>query len=135
MATTFSRVAPPPAQPSLASRVTALARDVGNLVRDHLELAALEAQRAAISIAKVLSAAVIVSLLAITAWLAFVTSAIVWATDQGVTWPVALVVAGIVNLVVAAAGVFWIRAQLGDWAFPATRRQFKRTAEDVTEDA
>ena len=135
MATTFSRVAPPPAQPSLASRVTTLARDVGNLVRDHLELAALEAQRAAISIAKVLSAAVIVSLLVITAWLTFVTGAIVWATDNGVSWPVALVVAGIVNLVVAGGGVLWIRRQLGDWAFPATRRQFKRTAEDVTEDA
>jgi uncharacterized membrane protein YqjE len=134
MATTFSRAAPQPSQPSLASRVTTLARDTGNLVRDHLELAALEAQRAAISIAKVLSAAVIVSLLVITAWLTFVTSAIVWSTDKGVSWPAALIVAGVLNLVVAAGAVFWIRSQLGDWAFPATRRQFKRTTEEATEE-
>jgi len=133
MATTFSEVTPPPEQPSLANRVTALARDVGNLVYDHLELAALEAHRAAVSLAKVLSAAVIVSILVVTAWLSFVAGAIVWATDRGVGWPVALLVAGVANLVVAAGGAFWIRALLGDWAFPATRRQLKHTTEDMTE--
>jgi len=135
MATTFSRAAPPPAQPSPANRVTTLARDVADLVRDHLELIALEAQRAAISLAKVLSAAVVVSILVVTAWLSFVASAIVWATDEGVSWPVALIVAGLANLVLAAAAVLWIRAQLGDWAFPATRRQLSQTAEDMSEDA
>lgn len=135
MATTFSRAAPQSTQPSLANRVTTLARGVGNLVRDHLELAALEAQRAAISIAKVLSAAVIVSILVVTAWLSFVASAIVWATNEGVSWPVALVVAGVVNLAVAAGAVFWMRKQLGDWAFPATRRQLSRTTDDVMEEA
>ncbi len=136
MATTYSRVPPPqPAQASLANRVTTVVRDFANLLRDHLELAVLEAQRAAVSLAKVLSAAVVVSILVVTAWLAFVASAIVWATDKGVGWPVALVVAGIANLVVAAGAVFWIRAQLGDWAFAATRRQLKQTAEDITEES
>ena len=135
MATTFSQATPQAAQPPLSSRITALARDVADIVRDHLELAALEAQRAAISLAKVLSAAVVVSILVVTAWLSFVASAIVWATNEGVSWPVALVVAGIANLVLAAGAVFWMRAQLGDWAFPATRRQLQRAVDDVTEDA
>src|SRR4051812_15556266 len=135
MATTFSNATQQTTQPSLSTRISALARDVGNIVRDHLELAALEAQRAAVSLAKVLSAAVVISILVVTAWLSFVASAIVWATDAGVSWPVALIVAGVANLVLAAGAVFWIRAQLGDWAFPATRRQLQRTKEDVTEEA
>ena len=135
MATTFNNATQQSTQPSLSTRVGALARDVGNIVRDHLELAALEAQRAAVSLAKVLSAAVVISILVVTAWLSFVASAIVWATDAGVSWPVALIVAGVANLVLAAGAVFWIRAQLGDWAFPATRRQLHRTKDEATEEA
>ena len=59
MATTFNRIAPAPNSPSLASRVTALVRDVGALVRDHVELAALDAHRAAIGFTKALTAAVV----------------------------------------------------------------------------
>lgn len=126
MATTFDRV-PPPNEPSLAKRVTTLVRDAGGLARDHLELAALDARRAAAGLAKALTAAVVASILIVTAWLAFVASGIVWATDAGVSWPVALIVAGAVNLALAAGLVFWIRGQKDDFAFAATLRQLRRT--------
>jgi hypothetical protein len=134
MTATVSQLSPPPTRPSLASRVTALVRDVGDLARDHLELAALEAQRAAIGLTKVLSAAVIVSILVVTAWLSFVASGIVWATDAGVSWPLALGIAGILNLALAAGIVFWMRSQTGEMVFSATVRQLRRTADEAKEE-
>jgi hypothetical protein len=131
MATTFERAAAAKPVPSLAHRISALARDAGNLVRDHLELAALDAHRAAIGLTKILTAAVVISILAVTAWLTFVASAIVWATDNGVTWPVALVVAGVINVVVAGALAFWAKAQIGELAFASTLRQLRRTADEA----
>ena len=131
MATTFERAAAVKSSPSLAHRITALVRDAGSLARDHLELATLDAHRAAVGLTKILTAAVVVSILAVTAWLAFVASAIVWATDNGVSWPVALVIAGVINLVVAGGLVFWIKSQTGELAFSATLRQFRRTAEEA----
>ena len=130
MATTFERAAVKRA-PSLAHRITALVRDVGNLVRDHLELAALDAHRAAMGLTKILTAAVVISILAVTAWLAFVASAIVWATDAGISWPVALLIAGVVNLVIAGGLAFWIKSQVGELGFDATLRQLRRTAEEA----
>ena len=85
MATTFERTAAVKPAPSLAHRITALVRDVGNLARDHLELAVLDAHRAAVGLAKILTAAVVISILVVTAWVTFVASAIVWATDAGVS--------------------------------------------------
>jgi len=131
MATTFERASAVKPAPSLSHRVAALADDFGSLVREHLELAAVEANRAAIGLTKILTAAVVVSILAVTAWLTFVASAIVWATDAGVSWPVALVVAGVINLVVAVVLVLWAKAQIGELAFSATLRQLRRTADEA----
>src|SRR4051812_10739200 len=118
MATTFSNATQQTTQPSLSTRISALARDVGNIVRDHLELAALEAQRAAVSLAKVLSAAVVISILVVTAWLSFVASAIVWATDAGVSWPVALVGAGISKILPAGGARVWVPAPVRRLGIP-----------------
>jgi hypothetical protein len=58
MATTFERAAAVKPSPSLAHRITALVRDAGGLARDHLELAVLDAHRAAVGLTKILTAAV-----------------------------------------------------------------------------
>jgi hypothetical protein len=131
MATTFERAAAVKPAPTLAHRITALVRDVGSLVRDHLELAALDAHRAAVGLTKLLTAAVVISILIVTAWITFVASAIVWATDAGVSWPVALLVAGVVNLVLAGGLAFWAKSQVGELAFGATLRQLRRTADEA----
>ena len=83
------------------------------------------------SVFEVLTAAVVISILVVTAWLTFVASAIVWATDAGVSWPVALLVAGVVNLALAGGLVFWIKGQEDEFAFAATLRQLRRTAEEA----
>ena len=117
----------------LTTRVSALLRDVGSLARDHLELAVLEAQRAGIGLTRVLIAAVVISVLVITAWLSFVAGFIVWITDQGVNWPAALAIGGVVNLLLAGAAMLWMRKQKDAFTFEATLRQIRRTAADAKE--
>jgi hypothetical protein len=131
MATTFERAAAVKPAPSLAHRITALVRDVGNLAREHRELAVLDAHRAAVGLTKILTAAVVISILVVTAWITFVASAIVWATDAGVSWPVALLVAGVLNLVVAGGLAFWAKSVVSELAFATTLRQLRRTAEEA----
>ena len=118
---------------SLATRVTDLVRDASSLARDHLEIAVLEAQRAGIGLTKVLSAAVVISVLVITAWLSFVAGFIVWITNTGVSWPGALALGGLANLVLAGAAALWIRKQKDAWSFEATLRQLRHTTEDAKE--
>jgi hypothetical protein len=104
-----------------------LLRDVRDLACDHLELATLEAQRALSGLTKVLTAAVVVSILVVSAWLALVAGGIVWATTSGVGWTAALGIASILNLVLAAALVFWIRHQTEEFVFAASMRQLRRS--------
>ena len=115
-----------PQPPSLALRAKRLVQDVRDLVCDHLELAALEARRAGAGFARMVCAAVVISILWVSAWLALVAGAIVWATSTGVPWPGALAIAAIVNVVVGAALALWIRKQAGELLFAATLRQLRR---------
>ncbi|MFO1302801.1 MAG: phage holin family protein [Burkholderiales bacterium] len=120
-----------PQHPSLASRVVRLAQEAWWLVRDHLELAALDARLAAMGLAKMITAAVVASVLVVTAWLLFVASAIVWVTDNGINWIAALAIAGAVNVALAVALALWIKSHARDLGFEATLRQLRRTAEDA----
>ena len=127
-----------PTRAPLTTRVTALVRDLRDLAHDHLELAALEAQRAAMGLAKLLSAAVVVSVLVASAWIALVAAGIVWATEAGVGWGAALATAALVNAALAAGIAWWIKSQAGDLLFAATLRQLRATAadaKDATEEA
>lgn len=120
--------------PSLATRVGNLAREFRDVASDHIELAVLEAQRAGIGLAKMLCAAVIVSILLVTAWLALVASAIVWAAGEGASWEVALIVAAVINIAAGAALAFWIRGQLGELMFAATLRQLRGEKNPLAEE-
>ena len=115
-----------PEAPSLALRARALVRDVRNLFCDHLELAALEARRAGAGFAKMVCAAVVISILLVSAWLALVAGAIVWATSAGVPWPGALAIAALVNVVAGVALALWMRQQAHELLFAATLRQLRR---------
>lgn len=123
------------APPSLAQRAGTLLRDVRNLACDHLELAALEAQRAAIGLTKMLSAAVVVSILLVSAWLALVAGGIVWATTAGIGWAAALAIAAALNLLLAAAVAYWMRHQTQELLFAASLRQLRRSADDTPPEA
>lgn len=121
--------------PSLSRRAGVLLRDVRDLACDHLELAALEAQRAAMGLTKMLTAAVVVSILLVSAWLALVAGGIVWATTAGIGWAAALAIAAVLNLVLAAAVAYWMRHQTQELLFAASLRQLRRSADDVQEAA
>ena len=114
-----------PETPSLALRAKALVCDVRDLVFDHLELAALEARRAGAGFAQMVGAAVVISVLWVTAWLALVAGAIVWATSAGIPFAGALAIAAIINVIAGVVLAVWVRRQAGELLFPATLRQLK----------
>jgi len=123
-------------RPGLVASALTVLRDIRNLASDHLELIALEAQRASMGLVKILCAAIVVSILVVTAWIALIAGAIVWATSAGISWPWALLVAALANLIVGAIILFWIRGQVPELMFSATLRQFRRDAlpaDDTTE--
>jgi len=119
--------APPPA-PGLLERFAQTARDARRLVYDHLELAALEAQRAADGFVRVLVGSVVVAILVVSAWMAVVAAVAVWATNAGLSLPWALVLVAVANVVVAAGLFFWMRKQFPELLFTATLRQLRETA-------
>ena len=118
---------------SLLDYVRALLRETRELARDHLELAALEAQRASATLTRLLVAAVVISILVVSAWLALVAGGIVWATASGVSWPVALLLGAGVNLVVAGLLAWYIHSHVGELVFEATLRQLRRSAQEAKE--
>jgi uncharacterized membrane protein YqjE len=96
------------------------------LVQDHALLAVLEVQRAGISLVKMIAAGIIISILAVTTWLALVAACIVLAIGEGADWALAIFVAAIVNLLVAGGVALWAKRQVPDLLFAATVRQLKK---------
>ena len=129
-----SPAAPYGAAPStLLGYVRGLLRETRELARDHLELAALEAQRASATLTRMLVAAVVISVLVVSAWLAVVAGGIVWATESGVSWPAALLLGAGINLVVAGLLIWYIHSHVGELVFEATLRQLRRSVEEAKE--
>ena len=125
----------PPSPPPLTQRIVTLVADTRELLCDHLELAALEARSAGASLVRTLCAAVVISLLVVTAWLALVAAGIVWVTDAGVGWAVAVACAALANVLLAAGVAWWLRSQARDLLFAATLRHLRRTAGAAEGDA
>ena len=112
--------------PSASSKLALAWYNLKGLVQDHALLAVLELQRAGISFVKMVAAGIIISILVVSAWMGFVAAAVVWAVGAGANWGVALVVAAIVNIVVAVGLGFWAKRQVPDLLFAATLRQLKK---------
>jgi len=108
------------------SRLALAWTNVKGLVQDHALLAVLELQRAGISFVKMVAAGIIISILIVSAWMAFVAAAVVWAVGAGASWTVALLVAAIVNIAVAIGLGLWAKRQVPDLLFAATLRQLKQ---------
>ena len=68
---------------SATSRLALAWANVRLLVQDHALLAVLELQRAGISLVKMVAAGIIISILVVSAWMAFVAAAVVWAVGAG----------------------------------------------------
>ena len=109
----------------LGTAVARLLREARALVSDYAQLAVLDARRAAIRLAWVLGAVLIAAVLIVTAWMGFVAAGIVFAWGHGASWPVALAVAAILNLV-AAGALGWFTLRLAkELPFTALLRQLR----------
>jgi uncharacterized membrane protein YqjE len=120
------------AVPQSASRSASLGEAVGRLVgearqlvADYAELTVLDARRAAIRLAWILGAVLVAAVLIVTAWVVLIASGIVWAWGHGASWPTALAVAAVLNLI--AAGLLgWFMLKLAkELPFTALLRQLR----------
>jgi hypothetical protein len=69
------------------------------LVADYAVLGVLDLRRAALQLAWLVGAGIVIAVLVVSAWMAGVTALIAYLLAREVSWPLALGVAGVVNLV------------------------------------
>ena len=105
--------------------------ELQGLAHDHLQLAALETQRAGESLVTMITAAMIVAGLLLSAWLGLVSATVLVLTRRGVmTSDSALLLAVAVNLLVALLLCGVIRRRSHDLRFPANTGCLQPAAAD-----
>jgi len=109
----------------LTQRAHELWTSAKGLVHDHTLLALLEVQRASLGLVKIIGAAVIISVLAVSAWMGLVAAGVVWAVGAGASWGLAIAIASVLNLVAAGALALYIKKQVPELLFAATLRQLR----------
>ncbi|MEO9136778.1 MAG: phage holin family protein [Casimicrobiaceae bacterium] len=110
------------------SRLSLAWTNLKALAQDHALLAVLEVQRAGISMVKMVAAAIIISILLVSAWMAIVAALVIGAIGAGANWALAILIAALVNIVIAVALAFWAKKQIPDLLFSATMRQLRKDA-------
>ena len=111
--------------PGLGTLLARLVSESRQLVSDFVHLAVLDARRAGVRLAMLLSAGVIIGILVVTAWMGLVAAGIVWMFDKGASWPVAIGIAALLNIVGAAALAWWARHLVSEMPFTALLRQLR----------
>ena len=112
-------------EPGLGALAGRLIEDVRQLASDFAQLAVLDARRAGVHLAMLLSAGLLIAILVITAWMGFVAAGIVWMFDRGVSWPAAVAIAAGINIAAAAALAWWARHLVSEMPFTALLRQLR----------
>src|SRR3954466_965901 len=111
--------------PSLGDVVGRLLNEARQLVADYAELTVLDARRAAIRLAWILGSVLVAAVLVVTSWIALVAAAIVFAWGHGASWPIALAIAAVLNLIGAGA-LAWFTIKLAkELPFTALLRQLR----------
>src|SRR5437868_4713209 len=111
--------------PGLGQVLGRLLGEGRQLVADYAELTVLDARRAAIRLAWILGAVLVAAVLVVTSWMGFVAAGIVFAWGKGASWPIALGIAALLNLV-AAGALGWFPLQLAkELPFTALLRQLR----------
>ena len=118
----------PQKPPGLGALLVALVSDTRQLVADFAHLAVLDARRAGVRLAMLLSAGLVIAILLITAWMGFVAAGIVWMFDRGVSWPLAIAIAALTNIAAAAALAWWARNLISEMPFTALLSQLRGEA-------
>ena len=110
---------------SLGEAVGRLLGEGRQLVADYAELTVLDARRAAIRLAWILGCVLVAAVLIVTAWVVLIASGLVWAWGQGASWPTALAVAAVLNII-AAGLLSWFMLKLAkELPFTALLRQLR----------
>jgi len=122
---TSSTEAPIKTMDALSRQARVVWTNAKGLVLDHAQLALLEVQRATLGLVKIIGAAVVISVLVVSAWMGLVAAGVVWAIGAGASWGLAIAVAAVLNLVAAGALAWWIKSQVPELLFAATLRQLK----------
>ena len=122
----------PPAAPDsgtgLLGNVQVLWRDLRGLLHDHLQLAALEAQRAGKSLVNMVIYGVAAAILVVTAWLGLMAAGVLWLIDLGLNSSLALLAAVGVNVGGVLLLVLMIMRASKYLGFSATVRSLKSDA-------
>jgi uncharacterized membrane protein YqjE len=114
-----------PRQAGLGDLLGRLLGEARQLVADYSLLAVLDARRAAVRLAWILSSGLVVAVLLVTAWLALVTALMVWIFETRLSWPAALAIGAFLNIVGAGALLWWMRHLVVEMPFSALLRQLK----------
>src|SRR5438105_15836486 len=85
--------------PGLGQVIGRLLNEARQLVADYAELTVLDARRAAIRLAWILGSVLVAAVLVVTSWIALVAAAIVFAWGHGPSWPIALAIAAVLDLI------------------------------------
>jgi hypothetical protein len=67
----------------------------------------------------------IAAVLLVTAWMGGVAALIVWLWGEGISWPAAIGLAALLNIVGAGALAWWMKRLLTDLPFTALLRQLR----------
>jgi uncharacterized membrane protein YqjE len=109
----------------LGELVGHLVSELRALVADYAQLAVLDARRAALHLAWLLGAVLVAAVLVVTAWMGGVAALIVLMLGGGMSWPAAIGIAAVLNLVGAGALAWWMRRVVAELPFTALLRQLR----------
>lgn len=113
------------AAPGLGDALGRLVGEGRQLVADYALLTVLDARRAAIRLAWILGAVLVAAVLIVTSWMGLVSAGIMFAWGRGASWPLALAIAALLNLV-AAGALGWFMLKLAkELPFTALLRQLR----------
>jgi hypothetical protein len=111
--------------PGLLDDVKSLWSEVRGLTYDHLQLAALETKLAGESLVSMIAAGVIVAVLLVTAWLGLVGAAVLALIDSGMLASIAMLLAVLINIIVAGVLFKVIAMKSQNLRWSATLRSLK----------
>ncbi|CCE24261.1 phage holin family protein [Methylotuvimicrobium alcaliphilum] len=122
---TSSRACPPPSETAILEDTQSLWHELHGLAYDRLRLATLETQRAGQSLVTMIISGVMIALFLSSAWLGVMAVVVVELIEKDVTLSNAILLAVVVNLLIALVLFNVIRLKARDLGFPATLRSLQ----------
>ncbi|MGL1833641.1 hypothetical protein ACKVEX_08545 [Rhodocyclaceae bacterium SMB388] len=111
--------------PGLIENLGALWAELRGSAHDHLQLAALEAQRAVLSLVWIAIYGTVIGMLVAATWLVVAGALVLWLIDYGLGASTALLLGAAINLLGALGFALLMRRKSHVLLFPATLRAFE----------